>query len=72
MDRWSDGYPDTWEDEESVSPHLLTAFEEQRMATTAGGRHRTGGLDVNGHLPHPGQKVHEEQSIGVLAAAQAA
>lgn len=28
--RWGDGYPDSWEPEEHVSPDLIRLFEEER------------------------------------------
>lgn len=32
--KWGDGYPDSWEAEENVSPDLIKIFEEQRAAAT--------------------------------------
>ena len=34
--RWADGYPDSWEPEEHVSPDLVSEFEAGRRAASNG------------------------------------
>ena len=73
--RWLDGYPDSWEPEEHVSPDLVALFEQQQELLSGNGQqqHLTlqqqavagSGNGVAGaqgqHLEQQGQQQHQQQ-----------
>ncbi|KAL4852722.1 Signal recognition particle protein [Chlorella vulgaris] len=58
--RWGDGYPDTWEPEEHVSPDLIALWESKNgqpdasSASDAGGSNGGDGTDSDGGAPGGG------------------